>query len=169
MKEEWRDIPGYEGLYQVSDMGNVKSLNYRRSGKSGLLSPRSIGQGYLSVELFKNGVSQKMRVHRLVLLAFVGPSPLPVDHKDWNITNNRLDNLRYCTASENNSHKRPYQKMKVVNGKKAVQAKLNADQVTTIKKLLRDGERKTDIAKKFDVSFTCIWHIAVGKNWSWVE
>jgi hypothetical protein len=68
--EIWKDILGYEGLYQVSNLGNVRSLNYRRSGKTKLLK-QATDNGYKRVKLSKNGKKKKYWVHRLVAIAFI--------------------------------------------------------------------------------------------------
>lgn len=99
MNEIWKDIKGYEGLYQVSSWGNVK-------GKKGILKPYITEKGYLKVGLFKDGKNHKKRVNRLVAEAFI-PNPLnlpQVNHKDGNKKNNSVSNLEYCTNSENRNH-----------------------------------------------------------------
>ena len=82
MKEEWRDIRGYEGKYQVSNLGRIKSLNYRGTGKEGILSPTPNKKGYLVIGLYKNNKQNKKRVNRLVAQAFIpNPDNLPqVNH-----------------------------------------------------------------------------------------
>ena len=105
MQEEWKDVIGYEGLYQVSNFGNVKTLKY---GKEKILKPGKNSHGYLQVNLYKNGKLETCKVHRLVALAFMG---LPIDedyysvnHIDENKTNNKLENLQYCTHEYNNNY-----------------------------------------------------------------
>lgn len=98
MVEEWRDVVGYEGLYQVSSMGRVKSMyRYKKT-----LRPQ-FAPFYHSVILWKDGVPKKMRVHRLVAMAFIpNPNNYPyINHKDENKTNNCVDNLEWCTAKYN--------------------------------------------------------------------
>ena len=106
MKEEWRDIKGFEGLYQVSNLGRVKSLNYRRTGKEGILKGKDNGKGYLFVQLYKEGKVEKPLVHRLVATAFLeNPDNLPeVNHKDEKPENNCVDNLEWCSHSYNNTY-----------------------------------------------------------------
>ena len=101
--EIWKDIEGYEGLYQVSNEGRVKSLNYRHTGEEQMLKPANNGWGYLQVNLWKNSKHKMYRVHRLVANAFLpNPDKLPqVNHKDECKTNNCVENLEYCTAKYN--------------------------------------------------------------------
>lgn len=101
--EIWKDIPGYETLYQVSNFGNVKSLNYRGLEKEGILKSRKNGCGYMFVGLSKDGKEKNFRVHRLVAFAFIpNPKNLPcVNHKDENKENNTVDNLEWCTHEYN--------------------------------------------------------------------
>ena len=103
MNEIWKDIDGYEGLYQVSNLGNVKSLNYNRTGKERILKPGTNGSGYLHVILCKNGKIRLFKVHRLVAKAFLeNPDhKSDVNHKDENKTNNCVENLEWMTRQEN--------------------------------------------------------------------
>ena len=105
MNEIWKDIVGYEGLYQISNLGRVKSLNYSRTGKENILSPGLNSGGYYTVSLFKNGEIKKFRVHRLVALAFIpNPENKPcVDHINGVRTDNCVKNLRWCTQKENSN------------------------------------------------------------------
>ena len=102
-KEVWKDIAGYEGLYQISSLGNVKSLNYNRTKKERILTPGKRGSGYLFVCLCKVGKSKKFNIHRLVGDAFIeNPKNFPqVNHIDEDKTNNCVDNLEWCTAKYN--------------------------------------------------------------------
>lgn len=106
MEEIWKDIEGYEGLYQVSNLGRVKS--FMAAPKTGNKSEYIMGQtlitgGYLTVYFCVNGKRSKRQVHRLVAQAFIpNPSGLPfVNHKDENKTNNVVDNLEWCTSEYN--------------------------------------------------------------------
>lgn len=97
VKEEWKDIKGYEGLYQISNLGNVKSLNTNKNMK---FTTRS---GYYNIILRKNGKRYSKQVHRLVAEAFLEnkENKFIVNHKDYNRKNNNIENLEWCTQKEN--------------------------------------------------------------------
>lgn len=99
MGETWLPIVGYEGLYEVSDRGNIRSLfRYKKQ-----LKPSEGNNGYLSVELFKNKQGKRFSIHRLVAMAFIpNPENFPqINHKDENKHNNCADNLEWCSAQYN--------------------------------------------------------------------
>ena len=104
MKEEWKDVEGYENEYQVSNLGRVKSL------KSNIIMKQNLNKKYnrYSIMLWKNGKSKRFWVARLVAKAFVfNPNPdifTQVNHKDENKTNNNSDNLEWCTVAYNNTY-----------------------------------------------------------------
>lgn len=123
--EEWRDIKGYEGLYQVSNYGRVKSLDYNHTGEERILKPVRLamksGNAYYQVHLCKDGKTNSKRVHRLVAQAFIpNPNGLPdINHKDENGLNNRVDNLEWCTHKYNCNYgtRNGRIKQKMINGK----------------------------------------------------
>lgn len=98
--EEWRDIPGYEGLYQASNKGNIRSVYYRNYR---VLKPGKDHGGYLQVILYKNKIRRIGRVHRLVWSAFNGPIPegMEINHIDECKTNNSLSNLNLLSRTQN--------------------------------------------------------------------
>lgn len=117
MQEIWKDIPGYEGLYQVSSLGRVKSLQrYIRysTGRVQLLPERILknsqqSTGYYTVGLYdSNHKSKTLSVHRLVATTFLdNPNNLPeVNHSDGDKSNNAVTNLEWCTELYNNHHAR---------------------------------------------------------------
>jgi hypothetical protein len=113
MNEIWKDIPGYEGLYQVSNIGRVKSLKrtffsgknlqIRKTYEENILAPRFYKKGYVYFGLSKDGVVKKLKAHRLVALAFIpNPENKPdIDHINTIPGDNRVSNLRWATKSEN--------------------------------------------------------------------
>lgn len=113
-EEVWKDIVGYEGLYEVSNLGRVKSLprtsRFTRNGKEVQRAVRGRGlvatakqSGHLLMDLYKEGKRRTWQVHTLVLTAFVGPCPDGMEclHRDGDPTNNRVENLRWGTSSQN--------------------------------------------------------------------
>lgn len=106
MTERWKDIDGYEGMYQVSDRGRVKSLNYRCTGREGFLSQAVAKIGYPVVVLCKDKIQKMYYVHRLVAKAFLdNPQRKPeVNHIDGNKENNFVENLEWATYAENQRH-----------------------------------------------------------------
>lgn len=103
MKEIWKDIPGYEGSYQVSNLGRVRSLNYNHTGEIKLLKQGTDKKGYKRVSLYKNGKEKKYPVHRLVAITFISnPNNYKeVNHKDEDKSNNNVNNLEWCTREYN--------------------------------------------------------------------
>ena len=105
MAEVWKDVVGYEGLYQVSNLGRLKSAPRPRT-KGGLLKPQYDRKGYLTFGLCKNGKSKMAKIHRLVAEAFIpNPGKLPeVNHKDEQKDNNCVENLEWCTTQYNSNY-----------------------------------------------------------------
>lgn len=109
MQEIWKDVKGYEGLYQVSNIGNVRSVdryvnNRKIKGKS--LLPSDTGRGYLGVSLYKNGNKKTLNIHKLVANSFIPctKNKSQVNHKDGDKHNNNVSNLEWCSCSENIKH-----------------------------------------------------------------
>lgn len=118
--EIWKDIKGYEGLYQVSNYGRVKSLGRKKGGG---LGDRYLGnvdkQGYIRVTLSKGGKIKNWQIHRLVYEVFCGeiPANMVINHKDENPSNNHIDNLEICTPKENANYGNRNYKLSCKNGK----------------------------------------------------
>jgi hypothetical protein len=170
--ETWKPIPGYEGLYECSDRGQVRSLDrqVRAKGGSTKLSPGMVlsqgrsTTGYYSVSLCKAGVIRQYGVHRLVLLTFVGPPPGRADacHNNGRRTDNRLVNLRWDTHNKNMRDKIKHGTQP--RGETHGCSKLNESQVREILALGKNLYQH-QIAEKFGVSQTAIWRILRGKTW----
>lgn len=113
MQEIWKDIPNYEGLYQVSNLGNVKSLertvnhlNGVRTVHEKILKPVIDNTGYYVVSLWKNNKHLRIHIHRLVaktIISNIQNKPF-INHIDGNKLNNNVNNLEWCTCKENNIH-----------------------------------------------------------------
>ena len=105
MVEFWYDVPGYEGLYQFSDLGRVKSLSYKRSGKERIMKQQDNGNGYKFVVLSKQGSEPKyFYVHRLVATIIHNPFPdkwTEINHIDEDRSNNKVENLEWCSHEMN--------------------------------------------------------------------
>lgn len=112
--EIWKDVKGYEGLYQVSNLGNIKSLARYKKNHSKLqkVEERKLNMytnkynGYVYIVLTKNAIEKNIRVHKLVAQAFIPNSENKpqINHIDGNKENNRVDNLEWCTCKENVIH-----------------------------------------------------------------
>ena len=123
MKEIFKNIADYEGLYQVSNLGRVRSIGY---GKTKVLKPVTI-IGYLHVNLYKDGKGKKFKVHRLVAMAFIpNPNNLPmINHRNEIKTDNRVENLEWCDASYNNSYGTHNQRRAEAQSKPVIQLTLD--------------------------------------------
>lgn len=114
MKEVWKNISGYEGLYEVSSLGRVRSLPHKvynkligeYISKEKILKQGSLVRGYKGVGLYKNGKEKTQKVHRLVAEAFIpNPNNYPeVNHKNEDTSDNRVTNLEWCTSKYNSNY-----------------------------------------------------------------
>lgn len=125
MEEIWKDIKGYEGSYQVSNLGRVRSLTRKvktfngvRTSKGQILKPLKTNTGYYRVDLKQNQKNKYMSIHRLVAEAFIlNPNNYPIiNHKDNNPQNNCVDNLEWCTQSYNVKYAYKYGNAKPTSG-----------------------------------------------------
>lgn len=105
-KQIWKDISGYEGKYQVSNTGKIRSLNYLHTGKTKVLKSNTNKDGYRTITLKNNHKCKTYFIHRLVAQAFItNPLNLPqVNHKDEDKTNNTVWNLEWCTPEYNSNY-----------------------------------------------------------------
>lgn len=178
-KEVWKDIKGFEGVYQVSNLGNVKSLDrylpYKTNGskfyKGQEIVKRPNNCGYLRVGLSKNKKQHHYFVHRLVAQTFIENfnNLEQVNHKDGNKLNNRVDNLEWVTLEDNISHSIETG-LRKCKGSDNNYSKLTEEEVVVIKKrILSEEETLTEIAKDFNISISVVSCIKLGKSWKHVR
>ena len=103
MNEEWKYVEGYDKVYQVSNMGRCKIVNYRNTNTERILKPSNDKDGYLQVNLYKHGKAKCFRLNRLILITFEPTTnmELQCNHKDEDRTNNNLSNLNWLTSKDN--------------------------------------------------------------------
>jgi HNH endonuclease/NUMOD4 motif len=175
--EEWRPIPGYEGIFSVSSLGRVR----RDTGK--ILTSVLYPKGYLCVCLRREGIQKNPLVHRLVAAAFLGPCPdgYEVNHLDGAKRNNRADNLEYCTPKQNNQHaariglkakgdrhgsrKHPE---RWARGERNGCAKLTAELVKELRRRHAAGESSRSLAKIYSIAETTVSKVLRGETWKHV-
>ena len=141
--EVWKDITGYEGLYMISDKGNVHSVERRdsmgRKISGRILKPLSHTDGYLQVQLYKNGKIKNKYIHRLVAEAFI-PNPksfLEINHLDEVKDNNELSNLEWCTREHNNNYGKRTEKV----SKKVKAVNIKTGEVLTFNSIREAGRK----------------------------
>lgn len=177
-REVWRNIKGYEGIYQVSNYGNIKSLERffiknRKGGKSrmAVYLPEKIKNknynpnGYLNMYLWDKGYSEHVLIHRIVAIYFIPniDNHPQVLHKDDNPKNARWDNLEWGTQSKNIQD--AANRGRGFRGSKNGMAKLKDEDIPHIRKLISEGVPSRKIAKMFGVTKTPILWIRNNKSW----
>lgn len=169
--EEWRDIPDYEGFYQISDKGRIKRMQSRTNTYAGKILKPTLVNKYLSIYLKRpEQKRQCFRVHALVMYAFVGQRPLPdteINHINGNKRDNRLTNLEWLTRQENMDHARNVLGYSTA-GENNPSAKLNASQVTEIRRLAESGIQHWRIAKVYGISRCTVSAIVSRRLWKHV-
>ena len=176
--EVWKPVIDYEGFYEVSSLGRVKSLEkvltvssdrtggHKKSQSACVMKPFLNKKGYLTVVLSRLGVKKTKPVHRLVLEAFLGKDTRQVNHIDGVKTNNKVSNLEWATAKENSLHATRVLGKK--RGKDAPKAKLTETDVRLIVMLLNAGYSQREVAKVFNVTNGAIYRIQHGYSWAWL-
>jgi len=184
MTEVWRNVIGYEEYYQVSNLGNVKSLDrivvtgnrksYIRKGKLCKLSKNNLG--YMTVGFTVNNKKVNKYVHRLVAEVFLtnDENKPQVNHIDCNKENNHVDNLEWCTNSENHIHAYKNDLSKFKHNRVAYSKEQNGRALLTEEQVIEIREKYIPykysakiLAKEYNVSESCITHIL--NNTSWKE
>ena len=168
MQEVWKEIEGYEGISQISNFGRVKSFRYGEKMRVLKVS----NAGYYTVALWKKGKATHCRIHKLVAQNFLqNTDEKPqVNHKDGNKLNNHVDNLEWCTASENTYHALRTGLRTPRKGESVNFAKLNRFQVTRIK-LLREIQpqiTQEKLGELFGVARTTVADILYHRTWKHV-
>lgn len=179
-KEIWKDIEGYEGYYQASSFGNIRSIDrevpYIRYGislkkkmKGKVLSPAIKNSGYFKLALSSYNNLKHSCVHRLVAETFI-PNPKKlkcVNHIDGDKLNNNIENLEWISHTDNNIHafKTGLKKVNENHGR----SKLKNEEVYEIKELISLGIPQRQIAFMYEVSPSTIHLIKTGKNWSYLK
>lgn len=170
-KEEWRDVVGYEGLYQVSSLGRVRRVAGGPGAVVGRILKARKHNGYLRLVLCKGGSKSGYAVHRLVAIAFLGPPPSAdhqVNHKNGIRDDNRPDNLEWVTPQENISHAIEVLG-KTNKGEAHGQAKLSRRDVRKIRQLYATGEYLyRELGELFGASISTISLIIRREHWQHV-
>jgi len=166
-KEQWKDIKGYKGHYQISNKGRVKSLKFK---KHRILKQTLGCRGRMQVHLYLNrskGFTQK--VHRLVLSAFIGPCPKGCEgsHLNGKSNDNNVSNLRWETPKENMARQAEHGTNNI--GSRNGRSKLTEEQVVEIKGHLFRGIYQKTIANQYEVCIETISAIGRGKIWNHVK
>lgn len=155
--ELWRPVVGYEGLYEVSNLGRVK-------GRKGFIKPKIGRNGYARTDLWKDGRRYRPSIHRLVAQTFLpNPETKPqVNHLDGNKLNNAVSNLEWCTAQENILHAVALHHK---YGQNVKTSKLSENEVIAILVLLEKGVHGKWLADVFGVTNTQITNLRLNKQW----
>lgn len=184
VKEEWRDIPGYEGLYQVSNLGQIKSLGriIQESWSDGthcryhsfpekILKPRKDTNGYLSVGLYDlDRNRKKCRIHRLVAVAFlINDQKLPhINHKDEDPCNNKVSNLEWCDIEYNLNYGNRILKYRKSRGRSVQRLDLNGNLIDTWDSMSHAATIVYgNINKQVDIRRNCMGKCKRVLNYSW--
>jgi hypothetical protein len=169
-KEIWKDIPDYEGFYQVSNLGRILSI-YRKNERNRLvggcyIKPIITAYGYQQCTLYKNGKGVIFRIHRIVMYGFLGINKLPVNHLNGIKTDNRLINLEYCTHKENTIHAHKNNLIATARGENNCNSKLAEIDVIRIRKEAKSGllSRK-ELSAKYKIAASTLSQIINRKRW----
>ena len=176
--EVWKDVLGYEGLYKVSNKGNVYSVERRdsRGRKRGgfTLKPAYNGIGYLQVKLHKNGIGVNYSVHRIVAEVFI-PNPnnyLEINHKDENKTNNNAENLEWCTRTYNINHGKRNKKVSQKLSKKVKAVNVETGEVLTFDSTQEAGKKGYSyggVSEACRGTYYTTGHLYKGHRWAYEE
>lgn len=172
IKEIWKDIAEYTGIYMISNYGRIKSLSRKGCVRDRILKAKMGKNGYQQIILCKNGILKSYLVHRLVLEAFIGSCPIGMEscHNKGNTSNNFIGNLRWDTKKSNKNDSKIHGKLPDQKGSKNNNAKLNEWKIRIINRLLEDGcLTQKEIGKIFKISQTHISDIKNRKKWRFIQ
>jgi len=179
MIEVWKQVVGYEGLYEVSTLGNLKTFNWKGTGQTRIMKPAKDHKGYLRTMLVKDKIAKTIKMHRIIAQAFlVNPeNKATVNHKNGIKDDNRVDNLEWATCKENTHHA-------IANGifvfstkessvnKIVKRGELNGNAILTAEKVIeiraKYNPRKVsqlELANEYKVSRCTIKDIVNRKSW----
>jgi hypothetical protein len=180
MKEVWKDIKDYEGIYQVSNQGRVRSLdrivvnkngiNIKRKGRVYKLSPE--GSGYYQVQFYNKGKRVHKSVHRLVAFCFLinNNNLSDINHKDGNKTNNNVNNLEWMTHSDNMIHAHNNGLLRNVDGENNNMSKITKIiAIDIFKKSWNTKIKQKEIADMYGISISCVSLIKRKKTWKHIH
>jgi len=167
IEEIWENIEGYDGIYQISNFGNIKSFKRYKDGK--ILTPKKDKDGYLQIGLRDNNSKRKFySVHRLVAVAFI-PNTLnlpDINHKDSITYHNSVDNLEWCSKDYNNKYRFSNGNANH-KGEKHPTTKLTNEQAKQIYLLGHSGKyTELEVAKMFNTTRSVVNKIRLGYRWS---
>ena len=166
LDEVWKDINNYEGLYQISNLGNVKSLdrkvkrkNHYKTVKGIMLKKTIDATGYYVVNICKCGKSAKKNIHRLVAETFIpNPKNYPIiNHKDENKLNNCINNIEWCSYKYNNNYGTLKQRQRIIKGKKIKQYDLS-------NKFIKVWNSSAEVQRTLNICQTNIIKCCLGKR-----
>ncbi len=172
MIEQWVSVLGYDGFYEVSDLGNARRVTTQGGRPSGRPLRPGSRRNYLNFTLSVENKQRTLCAHRMVWEGFNGPIPegMQINHDNGDKADNRLSNLEVCTPSENTLHavhvlKRPWSSPPHVPGEKNGRAKLSAGDVEKIKELRATGLSQQKIADQFGIHQTGVSALLRGVTW----
>jgi hypothetical protein len=165
--EIYKKIPNFS-LYEASNLGNIKTYNWKNTKKTAVLKPAKDKKGYLRTVLIRDdGKYCTIKVHRIICMAFLGDlSTKEVNHKDGNKSNNNIENLELVTHAENVQHSFK-NKLQSNIGEKNPISKLNEIKVIEIRsKFKKHIYTREMLAKEYNVSIACIKDVLIKRSWS---